>query len=257
MDLESDVINSFRLIQPLLKMGFYRSAIFASRQVLTLAGMDNNATLNAPAYFNHIRFGTFFQDMVLSYANTEKLNPLFLFSVIRQESLFEGFANSGAGARGLMQIMPATGQEIVTQMDWPQNFTPDDLYRPLVSIRLGARYLARQRDAFDGDLFAALAAYNGGPGNAAIWLDLAGGDPDLFLEIIRIKETRDYITQIYEFTNLYRLVYEKNPLIRSRRQRILLPRDLQHQRSQPPGIFLLNGAYVQRARLVWPIDRDL
>ena len=49
--LEPDAVNSFRLIQPLLKMGFYRSAIFASRQVLTLAGMDNNATLNAPAYF--------------------------------------------------------------------------------------------------------------------------------------------------------------------------------------------------------------
>jgi soluble lytic murein transglycosylase len=211
VDLESDAVKSFLLIPPLLKMGFYRSAIFASRQVLTLAGMDNNATLNAPAYFNHIRFGTFFQDLVLSYANTEKLNPLLLFSVIRQESLFEGFANSGAGARGLMQIMPATGQDISTQMDWPPNYTSDDLYRPLVSIRLGTRYLARQRDAFDGDMYAALAAYNGGPGNAAIWLDLAGGDPDLFLEIIRIKETRDYLTQIYEFYNLYRLVYEKNP----------------------------------------------
>jgi soluble lytic murein transglycosylase len=173
--------------------------------------MDNNATLNAPAYFNHIRFGTFFQNLALSFANAEKLNPLFLFSVMRQESLFEGFASSGAGARGLMQIMPATGQEISTQMDWPQNFTPNDLYRPLVSIRLGARYLARQRDAFDGDLFTALAAYNGGPGNAAIWRDLSAGDPDLFLEIIRIKETRDYITQIYEFFNLYRLIYEKNP----------------------------------------------
>ena len=211
VDLEPDAVNSFRLIQPLLKMGFYRSAIFASRQVLTLAGMDNNATLNAPAYFNHIRFGTFFQNLALSFANAEKLNPLFLFSVMRQESLFEGFASSGAGARGLMQIMPATGQEISTQMDWPQNFTPNDLYRPLVSIRLGARYLARQRDAFDGDLFTALAAYNGGPGNAAIWRDLSAGDPDLFLEIIRIKETRDYITQIYEFFNLYRLIYEKNP----------------------------------------------
>ena len=211
LDLEPDAVNSFRLIQPLLKMGFYRSAIFASRQVLTLAGMDNNATLNAPAYFNHIRFGTFFQNLALSYANTEKLNPLFLFSVMRQESLFEGFASSGAGARGLMQIMPATGQEISTQMDWPQDFTTADLYRPLVSIRLGARYLARQRDAFDGDLYAALAAYNGGPGNAAIWRDLSTGDPDLFLEIIRIKETRDYITQIYEFFNLYRLIYEKNP----------------------------------------------
>ena len=210
-DLMPDAANTFRLIQPLQKMGFYRSAILASRQVLTLAGLDDAATLTAPTYFNHIRFGTFFQDLVLAYSQLENLNPLFMFGVIRQESMFEGFANSGAGARGLLQIMPATGQEISKQINWPPNFTAADLYRPLVSIRLGSRYMARQRDAFDGDLLVALAAYNGGPGNAQIWLDLAGGDPDLFLEIVRIKETRDYITQIYEFTNLYRLIYEKTP----------------------------------------------
>ncbi len=210
-DLQPDAANTYRLIQPLFKMGFYRSAILASRQVLTLAGLENTATLNAPAFFNHIRFGPYFEDLVLSYARTESLNALFIFSTMRQESLFEGFASSGVGARGLMQIMPATGQEIARQINWPANFTPDDLFRPLVSIRLGARYLARQRDAFNGDLFAALAAYNGGPGNSAIWLALAHDDPDLFLEIIRIKETRDYIQQIYEFINLYRLVYEKNP----------------------------------------------
>lgn len=203
--------KTYRLLQPLLEMGLYRSAVFASRQVLTLAGMDNNATLNAPAYFNHIRFGTYFQDLVLAYAGVEKFDPLFLFSVLRQESLFEGFASSGAGARGLMQIMPATGAEIAAQLHWPLDFTSSDLFRPLVSIRLGTRYLARQRDAFQGDLFAALAAYNGGPGNAAAWRDLAGKDPDVFLEVIRIKETRDYIVQIYEFFNLYRILYQKNP----------------------------------------------
>lgn len=210
-DLESDAVNTFRLIQPLLDMGFYRSAIFAARQVLTLAGFDNTATLTAPSYFNHIRFGTYFQELVLNYARVENFNPLFLFSVIRQESLFEGFARSGAGARGLMQIMPVTGQEIARLMGWPANFSAEDLYRPYVSIRMGTRYLARQRDAFGGDLYATLAAYNGGPGNAGIWLSLARGDPDLFYEVVRIQETRDYIRQIYEFTNLYRLIYEKAP----------------------------------------------
>jgi soluble lytic murein transglycosylase len=210
-DIQNDAANTYRLIQPLLDMGFNRSAILAARQVLSLAGMDNTATLNAPAYFNHVRFGAYFQDLVLPYAHTEGLDALFVFSVMRQESLFESFASSGAGARGLMQIMPATGQEISHLMSWPATFSPDDLDRPLVSIRLGTRYLARQRDAFDGDLFAALAAYNSGPGNAAIWLDLANKDPDLFVEIVRIQETRTYIQQIYEFANLYRLVYEKNP----------------------------------------------
>ncbi|MDO8969960.1 MAG: lytic transglycosylase domain-containing protein, partial [Saprospiraceae bacterium] len=209
--IQADPVKTFRLIQPLLDIGLNRSAILASRQVLDLAGMDNTATLNAPAYFNHVRFGTYFKELVLRYAAVENLGPLLVFSVMRQESLFEGFASSSAGARGLMQIMPATGKEISQLMSWPPDFDPSDLYRPLVSIRMGTRYLARQRDVFNGDLFAALAAYNSGPGNAKIWRDLAKKDPDLFLEVVRIQETRDYLRQIYKFTNLYRLVYEKAP----------------------------------------------
>ncbi len=81
----------------------------------------------------------------------------------------------------------------------------------MVSITLGTRYLARQRDFFGGDLYVALAAYNGGPGNAAIWKNLSGGDPDLFLEVIRIAETRTYIMQIAEFMHIYRRLYERTP----------------------------------------------
>jgi soluble lytic murein transglycosylase len=59
----------------------------------------------------------------------------------------------------------------------------------MISIRMGARYLARQRDYFNGNLMAALAAYNAGPGNTEIWLNLANQDTDLFLEIIRYEKT--------------------------------------------------------------------
>jgi soluble lytic murein transglycosylase len=73
----------------------------------------------------------------------------------------------------------------------------EDLHRPIVSIRLGVRYLADQRDLFDGDLYAALAAYNAGPGNSFAWRNLSGDDQDLFLEIIRLDQPRDYIRVIY------------------------------------------------------------
>ena len=111
-EIHSDPVASFRLLPWLLEKGFYRSAILTSRQILSLAGLDDFSTLSAPAYFNHIRFGVYFKDLVLQYAKAENLNPLLVFAVMRQESLFEGFAESGAGARGLMQIMPATGSEI-------------------------------------------------------------------------------------------------------------------------------------------------
>jgi soluble lytic murein transglycosylase len=93
-------------------------------------------------------------------------------------------------------------------MNWP-DYTVGDLYRPEISITFGARYLARQRDYFEGSLYTALAAYNGGPGNAIIWNQLAGNDPDLLLEVIRADETRSYIIQIYEFFNIYRLLYQR------------------------------------------------
>jgi len=207
----ADPANSYRLANYLIQIGFYRSAIFAAREVLNLAGMGDLETLNAPIYFNHVRFGAYFSDLILSAANQYNIHPLLLFSIVRQESAFEGFASSSAGARGLMQVMPSTGQEIAADLNWPANYSDSDLYRPVVNLSFGANYLAKWRDYFDGDLYASLAAYNGGPGNASAWKDLSQGDQDLFLEIIRFDETRDYIRRIYEIFNLYRRIYNRTP----------------------------------------------
>jgi soluble lytic murein transglycosylase len=209
--MESDPVNSYRLANYLLDLGLYRAAIFAARQVLTLAGMDDAATLGAPIYFNHVRFGLYYLDLIVSASQEYNFHPLFLYSVMRQESLFEGFVRSSAGARGLMQILPGTGEEIASRLAWPEDFTPEDLYRPVVSIRLGANYLERQLAFMDGELYGMLAAYNGGPGNASIWKELAPSDPDLFLEVIRLDEPRQYIKGIYEIFNIYRTLYNRTP----------------------------------------------
>lgn len=204
----SDAVNSFRLLKHLTDLRMNRAAIFTSRQILSMANMSDEQTLSAPIYFNHIRFGPYFRDLLLEQANAENLDPLVLFSLVRQESMFNPLAGSSAGAMGLMQLMPGTGSEVASQINWPVNYSQEDLWRANVNIRLGSRYLARQRDYFDGDLFSALAAYNAGPGNVQIWRDLAGGDPDLFLEIIRFDETRNYLTQITEFNNIYNTLYQ-------------------------------------------------
>ncbi len=209
-DLQQDAVNSFRLLPTLLNKGLFRTAIYTSRQILNLAGLDDAATMKAPSYFNHIRFGCYYQDLVLKAASEEGFDPFFLYSIIRQESLFESHIQSSAGARGLMQILPATGYEIAGQMGWPQGYSTDDLNNPAVNIRLGAHYLANQRSYF-GDVYAALAAYNGGPGNTAVWVGLSKGDPDLLLEVIRPQETRQYIRQISEFNHIYRTLYSIQP----------------------------------------------
>jgi len=211
ISVESDPANTYRLANHLAEIGLYRSSILAARHILDLAGMDDSGTMSAPIYFNHLRFGTYFRDLVIKNAREYDLHPLFLFSVIRQESLFEGFVRSPADARGLMQVIPSTGQEIATNLGWPVGYTEADLYRPIVSINYGSYYLWRQIDYLDGDIFAALAAYNGGPGNSAAWKALADDDPELFLEVIRYSETRDYIRVIYEVFNIYRNIYNRPP----------------------------------------------
>jgi soluble lytic murein transglycosylase len=210
--IEQNPADSYRLANYLLGLGLYRPAINAIRQVLTLAGMSTQSqTLAAPAYFNHVRYGLYYQDLIIPAAQQAGFNPLFLFSVMRQESLFEGFVRSAAGARGLMQITPDTGQFISDNLDWPPNYSSEDLYRPTVSVTLGATYLAQQRFRFNEDLFTALAAYNAGPESAPIWRDLSGPDSDLFVEVVRSQETRNYIRSIYEIYSMYKSLYGKIP----------------------------------------------
>ncbi|MBT3336708.1 MAG: tetratricopeptide repeat protein [Anaerolineae bacterium] len=211
-DLSDNAADSFRLGNYLLDLGVYRPAIFAIRQVLTLAGMESHAeSLQAPAYFNHIRYGMYYSDLVEPVAEENEFHPLFIYSIMRQESLFEGFVHSAAGARGLMQVIPSTGANIARQYGWPVGYTKDDLYRPIVSVKFGIFYLNRNRALLNEDLYATLAAYNGGPGNAIEWQALGQGDPDLLLESIRFAETRNYIKFIYETYQIYKNIYSKVP----------------------------------------------
>lgn len=206
--VSSNPADSFRLANYLLDLGLYRSGVTAIRQVLTLAGYDeHSASLQVADYFNHVRYGLYFRELIEPAAQLNQFDTLFLFSVMRQESLYEGFVRSSAGARGLMQIIPETGADVASRMGWPLSFEPDMLYRPIVSVKLGTYYLASNRVYLNGDLYGALAAYNAGPGNALAWQELAGDDPDLFLEVVRPEETRNYIRGIYEIYNIYRTLY--------------------------------------------------
>ena len=207
-DLSGDPAQTFRLIPTLVEIGLYRSALAASFDLLRSAGLEGAETLEAPEFFSRVRFGAYYLDWVLPVAEAQDISPLLLLSVMRQESSYEGFIESSAGARGLMQIIPSTGAQLATDLQWPENYTVDDLDRPYVSLVFGANYLRRQRGLFEGDIFAMLAAYNGGPGNTLAWMDLApGDDPDLFLEVIRIEETRNYIRLINEIHSVYKWLY--------------------------------------------------
>lgn len=204
---ESEPVLQYQLGRWLLQMGMYREAALAERQVLSLAGLDDNGTLSAPIFFNHVRFGPYYKDYILKAAADTGLDPLLIYSVIRQESLFEPFIVSSAGAEGLMQMIPATAREVSSQSSWPPVFLDDDIFRPQVSIALGSYFLEQQIRLQDGNIYSGLAAYNGGMGNASAWLERSQGDNDLYLEVVRFKETRNYLRAVLELFNLYKTFY--------------------------------------------------
>jgi len=210
LDIKINPANSYRLSSYLIDMGLYYTGILAARDVLDSAGYDPAGTLSAPAYFNHIRFGTYYSDVVLPVTQEYDYDPLLFYSIMRRESLFESFITSSAGAGGLMQIWPPTGEAVHNQTNWPPNYTEEDLYRPLVSVKYGAYILDELRRRFNDNWYAILAGYHAGPDNASIWLTIAPDDPDLFVEVIRFSDTRDYIRWVYELHDIYKNLYEVN-----------------------------------------------
>ena len=133
----------------------------------------------------------------------------FVSAIIRQESRFDHEAVSSAGARGLMQLMPATAKEVASrhgishQQAWLTS-------RPSHNIALGSRYLSQMVERFDGNYAMAAAAYNAGPNRVARWVQEFGdprkGEVELidWIELIPIYETRNYVQRVLEGVHVYR-----------------------------------------------------
>ena len=132
-----------------------------------------------------------------------------LLAITRQESAFELEAVSHAGARGLMQLMPATANSIAIKLQLPfsaERLTADGTY----NVLLGRAYLETLIDDFGGSYALAIAAYNAGPGRVRQWVhdygDPRGGNIDMvdWIENIPISETRNYVQRVLENLQIYR-----------------------------------------------------
>ncbi len=201
----TDPLTLYQLALAFRERGLYRLSILCAKRLVMLSPAETLS--QAPRFLQRLVYPLYFGDLVLAEARANDLDPLLLFALIYQESLFEGWATSSARAQGLTQVIPPTGEWIALQMRWP-DYQAEHLYRPYLNVKFGAWYLARQLQDFEGDLFAALAAYNGGPGNAKRWLELAGGgDHDLFVESISNAESRRYVEKVYEHYAVYRELY--------------------------------------------------
>ncbi len=145
-------------------------------------------------------------DLIRRHAQAQRLDPYLVAALIRQESGFHPRARSVANARGLMQLIPATGR-LVARRYGLRRLSPERLYDPALNIRLGTAYLADQLRRF-GRIEYALAAYNAGPVRVTRWLrELPTEEMDEWIESIPISETREYVKNILRNVAHYRRLY--------------------------------------------------
>jgi tetratricopeptide (TPR) repeat protein len=145
-----------------------------------------------------------FADFICQESLAARANPLWLRSIIWQESRYDPGARSGAVARGLMQFIPETALDIATQVGITDLELTRSLYDPAVSIALGAHYWSYLTDEFPEPEMA-LAAYNGGPHNVQRWRAKSptGNGDGIFLSDIGFVETKDYVRRIFELYARY------------------------------------------------------
>ena len=162
----------------------------------------------SPEFWKHF-FPLAYKEAVLAYAKSRKVDPSFVNSIIRQESLFDSQALSPAGARGLMQIMPATGEKLYPTSKMTKPFETDALFDPDLNIRLGVKYVSQLNKRFDRNGMHILISYNAGPHVLKKWLKRFQhlNDQDVFIESIPYPETRRYVKHVLRNFGIYKTLY--------------------------------------------------
>lgn len=190
-----DTETRYALAEALAARGYSRSAI---RIGLSLRGSapPNRRLLRILHPFP-------FKTLITEEARDRGLDPSIAAALIRQESMFEVRITSPAGARGLMQIMPATGRRLAEAVGM-QHWDPELLYHPEINVHLGIRYVAQHMESYEGSLPSVFSAYNAGTHRVEWWSGFPEyGEDELFTERIPYAETRNYVKILTRNRALY------------------------------------------------------
>jgi soluble lytic murein transglycosylase len=191
------------------EQGWYRLAIDAANKAKAWDQLD-------------LRFPIAYQDTFAHYASQQQVPSTELMAIARRESAFFPEARSPVGARGLMQIMPATGKQVASKLG--RKHQSADLYQVDNNVLLGSAYYRQLLDRFDGNRVFALAAYNAGPHRVDRWRKASATTlpVELWIETIPYRETRNYVQAVLSYNVVFQYLIGKPDGLLSPAERALV-----------------------------------
>ena len=196
----------FLLARTYAEAGEYYQSISYSQTILDELLSENNREF--PLSIWQYAFPVFYEEFVKELASSYHLDPFLIWSTMREESHFNPYAQSRAGARGLMQIVFSTGEWIAQKLNF-KKFEYDSLFEPEFNITLGSWYLQYLQERFDRNLFLIISGYNAGPGITDKWVETMDmSDIDVFVENIPYQETSEHIKKVMRSYHVYQTVYQ-------------------------------------------------
>ena len=184
----------------------------------------NTSERTATAFDAEQRFPMPHRDAVVRRSQEIRLDPAYVYGLIRQESRFVTDARSHVGASGLMQVMPATARWTARKIGMA-NFSVDKLNDRDTNIAIGTGYLKLVLDDFDGSMPLAAAAYNAGPGRSRTWRNGPVIDAAAWAENVPFTETRAYVKKVLANTTMYAAILTGQPQSLKARLGTVGPRD--------------------------------
>jgi soluble lytic murein transglycosylase len=157
-----------------------------------------------------LRFPSPYPDVFARYAQVYSVSDTELLSIARRESAFMPTAHSGAGARGLMQLMPGTARSVAKGLG--DSALSKNLYDVEANVTLGGAYYRQLLDSYAGNRVLTLAAYNAGPQRVKRWRNKAPDrvSVEQWVESIPFKETREYVQGVLAYNVVYNGLRQKS-----------------------------------------------
>lgn len=195
---------------------YYLDNQFYNRAILLMQKVNNPSSKKLNLQEEELLWKSLFPKAFESKTKVEaqknKINPFFIWSIMKAETQFKTDAISPVGAVGPMQFMPYTSKKVAALLK--DEFNPNKLFDPDHAVRYGAKYLRKLSDELGENIHYVAAAYNGGPHRVKLWLkNQKDGefnlDNDIFIEHIPFNETRTYVKRVLNFYLAYNKLYDE------------------------------------------------